>query len=73
MSEREGYIDGAIIPPKYFGPALGFTWEDVDLLRSLAHRAESDHDRTGEYADWERQLAAESLADRIAALLQPRP
>jgi hypothetical protein len=53
---------------------VGLTWEDVDLLRGVA---DYWHPQDGDGAEWDeyagRQAALRNLADRIAALLPPRP
>jgi hypothetical protein len=56
------------------GQPFGFTWKDVDLLRGVANYW---HPQDGDGAEWDeyagRQAALRNLADRIAALLPPRP
>lgn len=47
------------------GEALGFAWEDVDLLRKAKVLQEFG-------PDWNRTVDLHDLADRIAALLPPR-
>jgi hypothetical protein len=53
------------------GAPFGFSWNDVDVLRSLSVFEGSIF--AGKRAGWrERQASLSSLADRIAALLPPR-
>lgn len=56
-----GYTTEAVVTPSDLGRVLGFTWEDVDNLRTLV--AEMEHDLTEE---------VRSIANRIAFLLPPR-
>lgn len=81
--EEVAYED---FPPliQAIGRALGFTWEDVDLLRQAAADACAVLEVNGypddpTYQEWGIDEAAteahplSKLADRIAALLPPRP
>lgn len=59
------WSDHALAALALHGQPFGFTWEDVDLLHEIKFRNEAEADELG--------LLAKSLADRIAALLPPRP
>ena len=78
IEDAQSFSSGDVVELSNLIAAVrGFTWDDVDLLRACAHQWEVEHDAPDGawYMDpgaYENYTRAESLADRIAALLPPR-